>query len=40
MLPFGDLLVLLIILMPFIATVVMFRSDPVRLGGLAGPAVR
>jgi hypothetical protein len=40
MIPFGDLLVLLIILMPFIATIVMFRSEPLRLDGLAGPAVR
>lgn len=35
--PLGDLLVLAIILMPFIATVVMLRAEPLRL---AGPAVR
>jgi hypothetical protein len=40
MIPFGDLFVLVIILMPFIATIVMFRSEPLRLDGLAGPAVR
>jgi hypothetical protein len=38
--PFGDILVLAVILMPFIATLMLLRSEPLRLEGLAGPAVR
>jgi hypothetical protein len=36
----GDLLVLVIVSLPFVASVLLLRAEPLRLGGLAGPAVR
>jgi hypothetical protein len=38
--PFGDILVLAVILLPFIVTVVLLCTEPLRLEGLSGPAVR
>lgn len=37
--PFGDILVLAVIFLPFIVTIVLLRSEPLHLEGLAGPAV-
>jgi hypothetical protein len=36
----GDLLVLVIVSLPFVASVWLMRAQPLRLEGLAGPAVR
>jgi hypothetical protein len=38
--PFGDLLVLAIVVLPIVLTFVLLRAEPLRLDGLAGPAVR
>jgi hypothetical protein len=38
--PFGDLLVLAIIVMPIVLTFALLRAKPLRLEGLATPAVR
>jgi hypothetical protein len=36
----GDLLVLMIVSLPFVTAVLLLRAEPLRLEGLAGPAVR
>jgi hypothetical protein len=38
--PFGDLLVLAIIVMPIVLTFALLRAKPLRLEGLATPAVQ
>jgi hypothetical protein len=38
--PFGDLLVLAVIVLPIVLTFALLRMKPLRLDGLAAPAVR
>ena len=38
--PFGDLLVLAIMVLPVVLTFALLRAEPLRLEGLAGPATQ
>jgi hypothetical protein len=38
--PFGDLLVLAIIVLPIILTIALLRAEPLRIDGFAAPAFR
>jgi hypothetical protein len=38
--PFGDLLVLAIMVLPIVLTFALLRAEPVRLFGVGTPAVR
>jgi hypothetical protein len=38
--PFGDLFILAIMILPVVLTFALLRAEPLRLDGLAGPAIQ